>query len=443
MSDSDTICALSSGAGRAAVAVIRVSGDRAEACTMGLLCGPLPAARQATLAGLHDPDTGETIDRGLVLWFPAPRSFTGEDCAEFQVHGGPAVVRSLLRVLCAFPGVRLAEPGEFTRRAFLNGRLDLTQVEGLADLIEAETEVQRRQARRQSEGELARLYDSWREALLRVLANLEADIDFADEDLPEGLGVAALGGLEGLVADLDRHLAGSSAGRVVREGLRVAIVGPPNAGKSSLLNVLAGRDAAIVSTQAGTTRDVVEVHLELEGLAVLLADTAGLRESEDRIEQEGMRRALQWSRAADVNLLVLDAGGPPPTADLLDLAAGSFVFVNKTDLHDLPDWAADLEEAVFTGSVATGTGLEPLIGALKSRVRDLAGSDDRVLPTRERHAVVLASCREALEAARSRPEVDLRAEELRRAVRSLERLTGRIDVEDILDRLFKEFCIGK
>lgn len=443
MSDSDTICALSSGAGRAGVAVVRVSGPAAATCTMGLLQGPLPPARHARYALLHDPGSPVPLDRGLVLWFPAPGSFTGEDCAEFQVHGSPAVVRRLLAILCGHSGVRPAEAGEFTRRAFLNGRLDLTQVEGLSDLIEAETEAQRRQALRQADGALGALYDDWREILLRALADLEAAIDFADEDLPEDLDAVARTRLVPLIAAMEAHLAAGAGARAIRDGVRVALLGPPNAGKSSLLNALAGRDAAIVSAEAGTTRDIVEVRLDLGGIAVLLADTAGLRAACGEIEEEGVRRARAWSQDADLRLVVLDRTGPAPDAELVSLARGGLVFLNKADLGPGPAWSPPPADRVLSGSARTGQGIDQLLALLTQRVAALAVGDEAVLPTRARHAALVAESRAALQAALEQTTLDLGAEELRRAARALGRLTGRLDVEDVLDRLFREFCIGK
>ncbi|XP_076444183.1 5-taurinomethyluridine-[tRNA] synthase subunit GTPB3, mitochondrial-like [Babylonia areolata] len=306
---SKTIFALSSGHGRCGVAVIRVSGP---SCSEALrrLCGQqtLPSARQAVLKRLRDPSTGEMIDRGLVLWFPGPGSFTGEDCAEFHVHGGTAVVSAMLEVLGSLPGLQPAEPGDFTKRAFMNGKMDLTEVEGLGDLIHAETSAQRRQALRQMEGHLGNLYSDWRTRILKCLANVEAFIDFSeDENIEEDALDSATAEIEKLCEELENHLSDNRRGERLRDGVHVAIIGEPNVGKSSLLNALCQRPAAIVSPMAGTTRDVVETAINLAGYPVLLSDTAGLRDTEDAVEQEGVRRALLRASQADLKVLVLDA----------------------------------------------------------------------------------------------------------------------------------------
>ncbi len=336
----DTIFAPATAAGRAGVAVIRISGPDAGATLRAVTGRPLPAPRHATRARMTDPDTGVTLDEGLVLWFPAPHSFTGEDVAELHVHGSRAVLAALTAALAARPGLRLAEPGEFTRRAFHEGKLDLAEVEGLADLIAAETEAQRRQALRQLEGELGRLTERWRARLLRALAHAEAEIDFPDEDLPGGL-IAALGpDLTALADEIDATLADQRRGERLRAGLSLAIIGPPNAGKSSLLNWLARREAAIVSATAGTTRDVIELQLDLGGYPVVVADTAGLRDlsaaaGDDphaAIEREGIARARARAAAADLKLLVLDASAVPDPAVLALIDRDTVVVLNKSDL---------------------------------------------------------------------------------------------------------------
>src|SRR5690606_16468341 len=294
-----TIFALASAAGRAGVAVVRLSGSTASRALETLSSQPLPSPRRASLRRLHD-SAGERLDDALVLWFPAPHSYTGEDVVELHLHGGRAVVRDVLEALAAVPGLRPAEPGEFTRRAFDNGKLDLAEVEGLADLIDAETAGQRRQALRQLDGGLSALGEGWRARLVRILAQLEADIDFPDEDLPERVAAAVAPGIEELANEMRRHLDDGRRGEILREGFHIAIIGPPNAGKSSLLNWLAQRDAAIVSDTAGTTRDVVEVRLDLGGWPVIVADTAGLRETAETVEREGIRRARARAEAADL-----------------------------------------------------------------------------------------------------------------------------------------------
>lgn len=447
----ETIYALASGTGRSGVAVIRVSGPGAGAALCALTGQPLPQPRVAKLVRLRDPQGGEVLDDALVLWFSAPASFTGEDVVELHVHGGLAVVDGVLAALSGLEGLRLAEAGEFTRRAFENAKLDLTQVEGLADLIEAETQAQKKQALRQSEGELGRLYDGWRDQLVRALAHFEAELDFSDEELPEHLHVAVMDSVRELHAHVLAHLADGRKGERLRGGVRLAIIGPPNAGKSSLMNALAQRDAAIVSDIAGTTRDVVEVHLNLSGYPLLVADTAGLRETGDAIEQEGVRRAKLWAEGADITLAVFDGAALPgldPTTRSL-LAADTLVAINKADA--LEDAAPDLIDGhpVWPLSVRTGQGLDRLLLRLGELVAERCRiGGDGPAPTRARHREALTRTAEALERFLVRDNAahigaELEAEDLRLAARELGRITGRVEVEDLLDVIFRDFCIGK
>src|SRR5690349_5456517 len=329
-----TIFAPATAPGRGGVAIVRVSGPAAATAATALSRQPLPAPRTAAVARFHDPRNDEFLDQGLVLWFPAPRSFTGEDVVEFHVHGGRAVVGGLIEALDNLPGLRIAEPGEFSRRGFENGKFDLTAAEAIADLVDAETAAQRRQALRQMEGDLGRLYDGWRHRLTRALAHLEADIDFPDEDLPDGVSDMVHPELAALAAEIFNHLNDNRRGERLRDGIHIAILGAPNAGKSSLLNALARREAAIVSERAGTTRDIVEVHLDLGGYPVVLADTAGLREAADEIESEGIRRALARAADADLKLAVFDAAaGSELDAQTLGVVDGdALVVFNKVDL---------------------------------------------------------------------------------------------------------------
>jgi tRNA modification GTPase len=442
-----TIYALASGAGRAGVAVIRISGPDAGKALMAL-AGALPPPRQASLRRLRNP-AGEPLDDALVLWFPAPASFTGEDVAELHVHGGTGVISAVFEALSA-QGLRLAQPGEFSRRAFENGKLDLTAAEGIADLIEAETEAQRKQALRQMEGGLARLYDGWRADLLRALALLEAEIDFPDEDLPEGVASRAQPIILALTAALEAHLADSARGERVREGYRIAIVGAPNAGKSSLLNGLARREAAIVSDVPGTTRDVVEVRLVLGGYPVWIADTAGLREARDAIESEGVRRALERAFDADLRIAVIEAGATALAPELSRVILDDDVLViSKADLdtRDADALLVALADALGTEplrvSAATGQGVEALLALLGARVAaDLAPGEAPFL-TRARHREAVTAALVALQRALAAPAAELVAEDLRSAADALGRLTGRIDVEDVLGEIFASFCIGK
>ena len=440
-----TIFALATAPGRAGVAVVRVSGPASGDALAALTGKPLPAPRMATLVRLRDPRTGEALDDALVLRFTTPRSFTGEDVVELHLHGGRAVVAGVVEALSALPGLRVAEPGEFTRRAFENGKLDLTEAEAVADLVDAETSAQRRQALRQMEGALGKLYDGWRERLTRSLAHIEADIDFPDEDLPSGVSDAARPVLNALAADIDAHLDDRGRGERLREGLHIAIVGAPNTGKSSLLNALARREAAIVSARAGTTRDVIEVHLDLGGYPVVLADTAGLREAAaDEVEEEGIRRALDRAARADVKAAVFDATAlpalDPATVALVD--GDTVVVLNKTDLADAPIPTVGGQDAVAV-SARTGSGLAELERRLTAFTADrLAGSGAPAL-TRARHRSALEECRDALRRALTAPLPELMAEDVRLASRALGRITGRVDVEDLLDVIFRDFCIGK
>ena len=444
MTPRDTIVALSSGAGKAGIAVIRASGPGAGACIRHLAGGAVPP-RRAVLRALRDgpgsePDGG-TIDSGLVLWLPGPGSATGEDVAEFQVHGSPAVVGKLLAVLCGLDGVRPAEPGEFTRRAFENGRMDLSEAEGLADLIDAETEAQRIQAQRQMGGAFAAHCAEWGAQLRRSLAWLEAAIDFPDEALPDDLALQVRPAVEAVAAGLAGWLAAPDRGRMVREGYRVAIVGAPNVGKSSLLNRIARRDAAIVAETAGTTRDVIEVRADLAGYAVIFADTAGLRDDDAAgdIEREGMARARFQAGNADLVLHVVDASAPAagPGADTGAAPDRVLTVANKTDLAPPPP-GADLGV-----SARTGDGIDGLLMAIEARTAAAMGAGEHPALTRLRHRQCLEDAAAALERALAATEAELTAEDLRLALRAMDRLIGRTDVEDLLDLIFRDFCIGK
>ncbi len=428
----DTVFALASGAGRAAVAVLRLSGP-GTGTALAALAGGVPEPRMATLRALRHG--GEVLDRALVLWFPAPRSFTGEDAAELHLHGGAAVLAAVAGALLAL-GLRPAEPGEFTRRAFLHGKLDLTAAEGIADLVDAETEAQRRQALRQAAGGLGRRLEGWAGALTALLARQEAFIEFEEEDLPGDLDARVAAEAAALRAEMAAALGEAARGEALREGVAVAIVGAPNAGKSSLLNALAGRDAAIVSARAGTTRDVVEVRLVLGGVPVTLADTAGLRDTLDEVEAEGVRRALARAEAAQLRLLVLPADAPPDPAVLALGGEGAILVGSKCDLGPVMPGALAV-------SAATGEGLEALRALLAREVARRAGAGDAAGLTRPRHRAALAEALAALDQLPEAPLPELRAEALREALRALGRITGRVDVEAVLDRVFGEFCIGK
>ena len=441
----ETIFALSSGGARAGIAVVRISGPGAADALGRLTSAEPPPARRMGGATIRNPESGDTIDRGLAVWFPAPASVTGEDVAELHVHGGRAVIGALLDALAALPALRMAEPGEFTRRAFEHGKLDLTAAEGIADLINAETEAQRRQALRQMEGELSRLYGDWHDVLAGVMARLEATIDFSDEDLPGGLEGEVRRDVLNLDAGIAAHLRDDRRGERLRDGVHLAIVGSPNAGKSSLLNLLAQRDAAIVAETAGTTRDVIEVHLDLGGYPLVVADTAGLRATASSIEDEGVRRALRRARDADLKLAVFDGTIWPATdartAELVD--SSTIVVVNKVDLGRPAAPLVVAGRSVHPVSARTGEGIEELLSVLATKVAECCLSSSAPVLTRSRHRAALEECRAALARYLEAGAAELAAEDLRLAARALGRITGRIDVEDILDVIFRDFCIGK
>ena len=439
-----TIFATATAAGPAGLAVVRVSGPGAGDA-LAALAGALPPPRRAARRRLRHPVSGDALDDALVLWFEGPASFTGEDVAEFHLHGGRAVAAALLDALATLPGLRPAEPGEFTRRAFDNGKLDLTAVEGLADLVAAETEAQRRQALRQLDGELGRLYDGWRARLLGALAHLEAAIDFPDDDLPASIVDEADHHILWMLDSLTQHMDDMYRGERLRDGVFVAIVGAPNVGKSSLLNRLARRDAAIVAKESGTTRDVIEVQMDLGGYPATLADTAGLRDTADAVESEGVRRALARASHADLKLAVVDAAAWPEidarSRALID--DDTLIVVNKTDLVVLSADATLDGRPLWLISCLTGNGVEALVAGLAAAIEARYAPGAAPALTRARHRAALKDCAAALERCRAAPAPELAAEDLRLAVRALGRITGRVDVEDLLDVIFAEFCIGK
>ncbi|XP_065730143.1 tRNA modification GTPase GTPBP3, mitochondrial isoform X2 [Phocoena phocoena] len=458
-----TVFALSSGQGRCGIAVIRTSGP-ASGQALRSLTAPrdLPPARKACLRLLSDPRSGEPLDRALVLWFPGPQSFTGEDCAEFHVHGGPAVVSGVLQALGSVPGLRPAEAGEFTRRAFALGKLSLTEVEGLADLIHAETEAQRRQALRQLDGELSHLCRGWAETLTKALAHVEAYIDFGEGDnLEEGILDRADSEVRELEVALGAHLRDARRGQRLRSGAHVVVAGPPNAGKSSLVNLLSRKPVSIVSPEPGTTRDVLETPVDLAGFPALLSDTAGLREGVGPVEQEGVRRAQKRLEQADLILAVLDASdlASPSSCNFLDTVvmpagAGSpngrsqrlLLVLNKSDL--LPaggqDPSADLPPYLLL-SCLTGEGLDGLLEALRKELAALCGDPSTGPPllTRARHQHHLQGCLDALGHYKQAKDLALAAEALRVARGHLTRITGGGGTEEILDIIFQDFCVGK
>lgn len=445
----ETIYALATASGRAGVSMFRVSGPAAFEGLRRLtgLIGLEP--RMAVRATVSDGDAA--IDDGLVLAFPGPASFTGEDVVEYQLHGGRAVQTAMLRTLAAQPGYRMAEPGEFSRRAVLNGKMDLTAAEGIADLVDAETEAQRLQARRQSRGALGALYQDWRQRMLRVLGHIEALVDFPDEDLPQEVWDGIRGQVYDLDASISAHLDDGGRGERLRDGLRMAIIGPPNAGKSSLLNWLSKRDAAIVSEVAGTTRDIIEIHLDIFGYPILVADTAGLREGADFIESEGIRRARAWAETADLVLDLADARSAGERQEAVFGNAERILIATKADLLSDAERGL-LNKDRITVSVATGEGMDRLLAMIADKAAALMDLGEAPAITRARHRDglteslehlrrALAQC--AFEAEEFDVEYGLVAEDLRLAARALGRVTGAVDIEEILDLVFSEFCIGK
>ncbi|MCL2474330.1 MAG: tRNA uridine-5-carboxymethylaminomethyl(34) synthesis GTPase MnmE [Alphaproteobacteria bacterium] len=431
-----TIFALATAAGRGSVSVYRISGGNAlVAAEKCFLEQEIPEPRKAYIRSFVDNESGKTIDKCIVLYFKAPASFTGEDVIELHTHGGIAVRNAIMGVLSKLPGFRLAEPGEFTRRAFENGKLDLTEAEAIADLVDAETEYQREQALRQLGGALSELYDGWRNALIRILAFIEAEIDFAEEELPETLIEETLERVKKVKEEIEEHLNDSHRGERLREGFSVVIIGKPNAGKSSLLNVLAKRDIAIVSPIAGTTRDTIEVHLDIKGYPVVLIDTAGLRERpQDEIEKEGIKRALKRAKEADLRILVLDG----MALDRNDIGMeDTITVISKKDLIN----GGETSDAIRVSSV-TGEGIEQLVNKIHEHLEDKYNVGGVSL-TRTRHRNALTECVQHMDNALSIKQTDMRAEEIRAAMRRLGSITGHVDVEDLLDVIFKDFCIGK
>jgi tRNA modification GTPase len=432
----DTIFAQASARGQAGVAVVRISGPLALTAAADLAGGEIPP-RRATVRWLRDPGSGERLDQAVVLAFPAPASFTGENVAELQVHGSQAVVSSLLAVLGRMPGLRPAEPGEFTRRALINERLDLAQVEGLADLLAAETAAQRRQALELMDGALSRKAADWGRRLTEALAFVEASIDFADEELPTDLLVAVRVGIGEVYAAMQQDLAGSRMAERIRDGFEVALVGRPNVGKSTLLNALAGREAALTSEIAGTTRDVIELRMELDGLAITLLDMAGLREASGRVEALGVERARARAARADLRVLLV---GELAEADAIGIErrAGDLVVLAKADLR-----ASDEGPAV---SGATGAGIDGLLSAISTELGARSACAGSLSHQRQREAIERAAAAVAnagAELGRGEPRVELVAEDLRAALRALDFLVGKVDVEALLDVIFQSFCLGK
>ncbi len=444
----ETIFALASAPGRAGVAVYRISGPKAEQTLQILSRSPTPTPRSAVRATIYDTEKGDQIDNGIAIWFPGPKSFTGEDVVELHLHGGAAICRRMLELLSSQLLLRLAEPGEFTRRAVLAGKIDLTAAEGMIDLIDAETEAQRRQALRQSQGALGKIYDGWRKILLSSLAHVEAFIDFPDEDLSiEEERIWAP--IAKLAEEISEHLNDNGRGERLREGLRISILGPPNAGKSSLLNWLVKRDAAIVSERAGTTRDVIEVYFDLAGYPVVFSDTAGIRTEASGIESLGIAKSFDRARTSDLKIIMIAADETEAFSAVERLIdKNTIVVINKTDLGetniiDIRKNCLSIEAVIFEISIVEGAGLESLLEGIAVAVDKKINAGNSPAISRARHREALNECIEALNRSQIEVLLELRVEDLRVAMRALGRITGTVDIEEILDSVFHDFCIGK
>ncbi len=437
-----TIFALATAPGKAGVAIIRISGSNAHHALTILTDKAEIKPRYAHYTQLYHPQTHELIDEAVVLWFPAPHSFTGEDVVELHIHGSRAVVNALFQVLSEYLALRLAEPGEFSRRAFINNKMDLTQAEGIADLIAAETSLQARQALRQVSGELEQLYEGWRMQLIHILAFLEAYIDFPDEDLPSDVIQEVTANISALREAITVHINDKRRGEKLREGLYVAIIGAPNAGKSSLLNYLAKRDVAIVSHIAGTTRDVIEVHLDIAGYPVIIADTAGLRESEDVVENEGIKRARKRAEQADLKIALFDAGKVLDNSTLELIDENTLIVINKIDTATHFPSSIGSTPALPI-SLHKNIGLDMLLNMLENNIYKHIQPSHNPVITRARYREHLQHCLLHLERFNLGNALELAAEDVRMAARQLGKITGKIEVEQVLDVIFSSFCIGK
>ena len=442
-----TIYALSSGPGIAGVAVVRVSGKETSNVIKLITNDDLPTPRVATLRKMNNINTNELIDEGLIIWFPGPESYTGEDLAEFHVHGSRAVVVALHETISKIQNCRLAEPGEFTKRAFQNGKINLLKAESIGDLISSETEIQRKQAIKIMNGNSSDKFNSWREKLLKILSYVEAKIDFPDEDLPKDVLHEITENSKRVSSEIQKVLKDQKVGEIIREGFKIAIVGPTNAGKSSLLNYLSKRDVAIVSEIAGTTRDVIETHLNLDGYPVIVSDTAGIRDSKDEIEKKGIKLALKSAEKADLRLVVIEPKNLDFTGFLKDLFdKNSILIINKSDLlkKQLDPEIKKLDHVLI--SIIKNSNLDILIKKIINKLKDKFISSEDILITRERHRQHLEQCVEHLinfADKNKNDDLDKGAEDLRLATRHLGMIVGKVDVEEILGSIFNDFCIGK
>ncbi len=442
-----TIYALASGSGISGVAVIRVSGDNVKRVIKLLTGKELPSPRVATLRKIININTSELIDEGIIIWFPGPESYTGEDMAEFHVHGGKAVILAIQNQISRIENCRLAEPGEFTKLAFQNGKINLLKAESIADLISAETEIQRLQAVKIMQGKSSDKFNELREKLIKILSYVEAKIDFPDEDLPEDKIKQIRNNSSKVLYEINKILNDQKVGEIVREGFKIAIVGPTNAGKSSLLNNLANREVAIVSEIAGTTRDVIETHLNIDGYPVVISDTAGIRESKDEIEKKGIKLSLKKAENADLKLVVVDARNIDLSGFLNDLLKDNAILVvNKSDLlkEKLHSQITKFKHVLI--SLKKNLNIEKLISEIKNNLKDKFIFEEDILITRERHRQHLMQCSDHLKSflqKNDKKDFDKAAEDLRLATRHLGMIVGKVDVEEILGSIFNDFCIGK
>ena len=442
-----TIYALSTGPGISGIAVIRVSGKKTGDVIKKITRNKLPNPREATRRKFNYINTNELIDEGVLLWFPGPNSYTGEDLAEFHVHGSRAVINALHKTLSQIKNCRLAEPGEFTKRAFQNGKISLLKAESIADLISSETEIQRKQALKIMSGKSSDQFNSWRDKLLKILSHIEAKIDFPDEDLPKDILTNIQKTSDQVSSEIQKTLNDQKVGERIREGFKIAIVGPTNSGKSSLLNYLSKRDAAIVSEIAGTTRDVIETHLNLDGYPVVISDTAGIRESKNEIEKKGIKLALNRAEDADLKLVIIEAKNVDFKGVLKDLLDESAIIViNKSDLikGKLNSKFKKYEHVLI--SIKKDLNLNKLISKIKNKLKNKFISSENILITRERHRQNLKNCvyhLQKFQEKKSAKDFDKAAEDLRLATRHLGMIVGKVDVEELLGSIFSDFCIGK
>ena len=442
-----TIYALSTGPGIAGIAIIRVSGKNTADVIKKITGNKLPSPREATRRKFNYINTNELIDEGVLLWFPAPNSYTGEDLAEFHVHGSRAVITALHKTMAQIENCRLAEPGEFTKRAFQNGKISLLKAESIADLISSETEIQRKQALKIMSGKSSNQFNSWREKLLKILSHVEAKIDFPDENLPKDILIDIQKTSDQVSFEIQKTLNDQKVGEKIREGFKIAIIGPTNAGKSSLLNYLSKRDVAIVSETAGTTRDVIETHLNLDGYPVIVSDTAGIRDSKDEIEQKGVKLALHRADDADLKLVIIDGNSNDLNKTLKDFVdENAILVVNKSDLLNGNLNEKFKKHEYVLVSIKNNLNLDQLISKIKNKLKNKFISNEDILITRERHRQHLEHCITYLKSFKNKKgskEFDKAAEDLRLATRHLGMIVGKVDVEELLGSIFNDFCIGK